>query len=256
MFAVDTRWTDTAAAHIAADEMRYISPVFPYDRITGRITGLVNAALTNTPNIDGMADVAALAIQSITQQEESMNELLEQLCWLLNLPVGSTKEEVTAQLQKIIDQLKSGPAQAAASFDLGTYLADAQTAIAANSAAQTTVDPAKYVPISDLQAVQAELNTLRLTANSQQIDSLIKPVLASGALLPNQEAWARELGQKDIAALSQFVGTLTPPAALAGMQTAGKQPPPAASDVLTEEELAVCSQMGISEDEFRAAKAD
>lgn len=256
LFALDTQWTDAAAAHIAADEFRYISPVFPYDRLSGRVTGLVNAALTNTPNIDGMADVAALAIQSITQQEEPiMDDLLEQLRWLLGLPVGSTAEDITLQMQKIIDQLKSGPAQATANFDLATYLANAQTAIAANSAVSEAVDPARYVPLSDLQAVQTELNALRLAINSQQIDALIEPVLASGALLSNQEAWARELGKKDVAALSQFVETLTPPAALAGMQTAGKTPPPAAGDVLTEDELAVCSQMGISEDEFRTAKS-
>lgn len=256
LFAVDTQWTDTAAAHIAADEFRFISPVFSYERPSGEVIALVNAALTNTPNIDGMADVAALAIQSLIQPEKetTMNdELKQQLVWLLNLPVGATEADIAAQLQKIIDQLRTGPAQAANRFDLAAYLADAQTAIAANSAALAPVDPSKYVPLADMQAVQAELNKLRLAVNNQQIDALIGPVLASGALLPNQEAWARELGKKDLAALSQFVETLTPPAALAGMQTAGKMPPPA-GEALTAEELAVCSQMGISEEAYRAAR--
>lgn len=257
LFAIDTQWTDAAAAHIAADEFRFISPVFSYERPSGEVIALVNAALTNTPNIDGMADVAVLAIQSLIQSEKetTMNdELKQQLVWLLNLPVGATEADIAAQLQKIIDQLRTGPAQAANHFDLAAWLTDAQTAIAANSAA-TAVDPAKYVPLADMQAVQAELNKLRLAVNSQQIDALIGPALASGALLPNQEAWARELGKKDLAALSQFVETLTPPAALAGMQTAGQTPPPAAGEALTAEELAVCSQMGISEDEYRAARS-
>ncbi|RJX32329.1 MAG: hypothetical protein C4516_04320 [Oxalobacter sp.] len=260
LFTTDANWTAAAAAHIEADEFRYISPVFSYHKKTGEVTALINAALTNTPNLDNMADVAALAIQSITIQEEPMDELIEQLRWLLNLPISAGADEVTSELQKLIDKLKgTGEATAANGFDLAAYLAKAETAIAVNSqaaASPASPDPAQYAPIADLQAVQRELNELRTAANAQQVDALINPALESGALLPAQEVWARELGRTNIAALSQFVSTLVAPAAFGGTQTGGKPPAQSTSPAgLTDAELAVCSQMGIEPEAFAKTKA-
>lgn len=45
-------WTAKAAAMIAADEYRYLSPVFPYHTQTGEPTDLLQVALTNFPAID------------------------------------------------------------------------------------------------------------------------------------------------------------------------------------------------------------
>lgn len=45
-------WTAKASAMIAADEYRYLSPVFPYREQTGEPTDLLHVALTNLPAID------------------------------------------------------------------------------------------------------------------------------------------------------------------------------------------------------------
>lgn len=57
-------WTAKAAAMIAADEYRYLSPVFPYDVTTGEPTDLLHVALTNTPAIDhaSVASLSAVAV--------------------------------------------------------------------------------------------------------------------------------------------------------------------------------------------------
>ncbi|MCX7172600.1 MAG: phage protease [Proteobacteria bacterium] len=262
LFAIGVDWTAMAAAHITADEFRYISPVFLYDRVTGAIMSIVNAALTNTPNIDGMADVTDLVAASLaagslavqSTQETYMDDLLEQLRWMLNLPVGATVEDVLAQLQKLTDQLKAGPAQAAASFSLVEYLAGEQARVAA--ASQVAVDPAKYVPIASLSAVQHELNTLRLAVNSEKVDGLVKGALADGRLLPAQEAWARDLGGQNFAALSQFVVTATANPALAGgTQTGGAAPAGSGTGALSAAQLAVCTQMGIAPEDFQQTLA-
>ena len=64
LFAVDVRWTARASAMILAGEYRYISPVFSYDA-TGEITGLLSAAITNTPALDGLTDMAAAKRQAV-----------------------------------------------------------------------------------------------------------------------------------------------------------------------------------------------
>ena len=45
------RWTETAARQILAGEYRHLSPVFLYEKNTGRIRKLVSAGLTNHPNL-------------------------------------------------------------------------------------------------------------------------------------------------------------------------------------------------------------
>jgi phage I-like protein len=59
LFAVQVEWTETAKAAIKANEYRYISPVFTYKPKTGEIIHLFNAALTNTPALDGMEAAVA-----------------------------------------------------------------------------------------------------------------------------------------------------------------------------------------------------
>jgi phage I-like protein len=58
LYVVDARWTDLAAKMIAAREYRYISPVFSFDK-DGNVSSVLNAALTNTPALDGLTDLAA-----------------------------------------------------------------------------------------------------------------------------------------------------------------------------------------------------
>ena len=70
LFAVDVKWTDAARTSIQNDEYRYISPVFQYDRETGAVMELVNAALTNSPALDGMEAAIALRLQLDTGNEE------------------------------------------------------------------------------------------------------------------------------------------------------------------------------------------
>lgn len=60
LFATDVEWTEKAAAMIKSGEYRYISPVFAFDQRTGAVISVVSAALTNTPALDGMHEVAAL----------------------------------------------------------------------------------------------------------------------------------------------------------------------------------------------------
>lgn len=52
-------WTDVAKLHIEANEYKFISPVILYDKKTGAVKKIINAALTNNAAIDGMEEVGA-----------------------------------------------------------------------------------------------------------------------------------------------------------------------------------------------------
>ncbi|WP_052190897.1 phage protease [Chitinibacter sp. ZOR0017] len=221
-------WTAAAAAAIEAKEYLYISPVFTYGK-DGRIQRLLHVALTNTPALDDLPELsvavlsrmAFLSTSTPTQPETDMDELLEQLRWLLNLPVGSTAEDVKAQLQKLMDQLKGGNT-AAASVDLAALLVEQQTKIAALSANQA--DPAKFVPIETMRELQGQLAALTLQVQQGEVEELIQVALSDGRLLGAQEAWARDLGKTNLAALKGYLDTAPAIAALSRPQTKGNSP--------------------------------
>lgn len=49
--------------------------------------------------------ITALTTQP-TNQQNFLEELLEQLRWLLNMRIGATAADITTQLQKLIDTIK------------------------------------------------------------------------------------------------------------------------------------------------------
>jgi len=249
LFAVGVEWTAAAAEMVAAGEYRFTSPVFIYDPATGAVVALINAGLTNNPALDGLADVAQVVAASLlspaaqpTQEDTQVEELIEQLRWLLNLPVGATVDDIKGHLQKLMDQLGTNPT-AAASFDLTGH-------VAALSARATQPDPALYVPVDVHKKVTADFAALSQQVRTDKVSALVTAALADTRLLPAQEQWARDLGMQDIAQLEAFLATAQPIAALSRMQTAGDFPGVGGNKALTDTELAVCSQMGISPEDF------
>lgn len=239
LYATDVRWTAAATQMIASLEYRYVSPVFSYNAFTGEVMGLLNVALTNIPALEELDDgviVAAsrLAAMSIIPDEESsMDEeqiayLLSQLRWILNLPETSTAADIKTELEKIITAISGGQGTAAASVDLLAMLtaatdkdariAEQEAKIAALS--QQVYDPAKFVPVAALSQVQEQYAQAVTESGSQEVEQLITAALSDRRLLPGElETWARDLGQKDPAALKAYLEKAPPMAALNRMQT-------------------------------------
>jgi phage I-like protein len=183
-----------------------------------------------------------------------IDELLESLRWMLNLPTLATAEEITAELQKAVTAIKAAPAAAAAGFSITAYIDGLQTQVATLSAA--TPDLAKFVPVETMQALQTEVAALRNEKAERDVDVVVSAALSTGKLLPPQERWARDLGKINLAALNQYLETAQPIDALNNTQTGGK-PPAAASQEggLSETELAMCSSMGVSAEDFKKTKS-
>lgn len=256
LYAVNVKWTEAAAAMILADEYLFISPVFNYNK-SGHVLQILHAALTNTPALDDMDEVmlaaaSLLAINSTSEGNAGMEELLEQLRWMLNLPLSATQEEVIAELMKLINRLSNNEGTAAASVNLLQMLDQHDTKIAALTAQVTTPDPVKWVSVDVMhQAVseavtQAQANLAALA--NQQCDGLITAALSDGRLLPAQKSWAESLAKANPDSLKSFLDKAPKIAALTQTQTRGKPPagsPPASSEVDDGEvDTAICSLLG------------
>lgn len=235
LFATDVQWTDQARAKIAANEYKFFSPVFKYDKQTGVVTDILMGALTNYPALDGMEALAARAASmnpsdKSSQETETMKELLK----LLGLKDDATEAEAIAALNAITKSKT-----------------DAETAAAALKAAADKPDPAKFVPVETVTALQTQVAALTAQMTEREVNDLVKQALDDGRLLPAMETWARELGKKDMAQLKAYIGAAQPIAALKGTQTGGKGNAPAAAGELSEEQRAVCKAMGLNEEEYK-----
>ncbi|MBA4382756.1 MAG: hypothetical protein C0406_09345 [Sideroxydans sp.] len=251
-------WTETAKLHIDAKEYRFISPVIFYDKKTGAVKKILNAALTNNAAIDGMEEVSARLTASITQQETlsmDLEELLENLRWMLNLPTLATQEDIVAELQKAVALIKADNSTevAAAGFSITSLIAAKNTQIATLSAA--VPDPAKYVPVDAMAALQFEVATLRTEKTTREVDGVVTAALTAGKLLPPQEKWARDLGMKDMAALTAYIETAQGVAALTSTQTQGKQPVGTPQGELSDAQLAMCRSTGVNPEDFKKTLA-
>lgn len=262
LWATDVEWTPAAHAMIEAGEYKFISPVFAYDD-AGNVTGLLMAAITNNPAIDGMDEVmiAAASIQytalTTTTQESHMEELLERLRWMLNLPISATADEILVELNKLIDQIKAAQGgTAAASGDAVALFASMNQKIADLSA--TAPDPEQFVPIAALTATRDQVVALtgqlaELTAQlgTNALDDAVKSALSDGRLLPAQEAWARQLGAKNMAALTSYLESAPKVAALGAMQTR-TNPPPQVGGItkLSDDQIALCTALGVPQDQY------
>lgn len=209
LYAVDVRWTPRAAAMIAAGEYRYLSPVFAY-ALDGAVLALGPAALTNNPGLDGLTDLAALSA-FFPQETKPMKQLLQAL--------GVAETATEAEALAALNALKTAH--------------QGETAALKASAP----DPARYVGIATVTALQAELSAargelaaLKAEKAAAEVDRVVTAALAAGKLTPATEKWARDLGAKDLAALTAYVEAAPVVAKPGATQTGGKPPAAGAPD--------------------------
>ena len=203
-------WTDKARAHIAANEYRYISPVIAWDKTTGRVVGLHNAALVNHPALLGMDSVsAALAARFPSQPSQTRTETHHmdrtKLITALKLPATATDADIETAIAQLGTDLTTARNEA-------TTL---RTQAEALKGQETTAQAA-------MAALQAQVTALSTAAAQRELDALVTGALQAGKLLPAQKDWAMGLGGKDIASLRAYIASahVIP---LAG-QTGGREP--------------------------------
>lgn len=250
--------TQRARDLVAAGEYRYFSPVFEYAKATGEITRILMGAFTNHPAIAGMEGVNLMAAASarftIPNPPETTVTLLEKLLAAIGLPATTTEDAAIAACTSI--KAQADAARAALKLD-GNATAETVTAACTSLRTAATPDPAKYVPVAVVEELKTSVAALTAQNTERKVEDLIAPALKDGRLLPAQEAWARDLGKTNVAALSQYLDTAKPIAALTGTQTGGKEPPSPgdANHGLTKDELAVAAACGLTPEAYAKGKA-
>lgn len=251
---------------IASGDYRYVSPVFSFDRRNGDVLDIQMAAMTNNPAIDGMEPLALRAaatfgIQLDTEESPMKKSLLATAIALLALNANATEDDAVAALTAHLEANPLAKVRKALGVEANVgedVLVTACTALKTKAeASQGEPDPAKYVSVDVVEGLKKDFAALSAKVQGDDVEKLVAAGLADGRLLKGQADWARALGKKDIAALTGYLDTAQPIAALSSTQTGGERREAVVDkdNNLTKEELAVCSATGIDPKDFAAAKA-
>lgn len=236
-------WTKSAQEMIDADEYAYLSPVFPYDAKTGDVLALMHFALTNDPGLDGLTVAALSAFADFSTEEEPHMSLLQKLLASLGLADNTNEEAALATVASL--KAKVGE------------IDGLNAKVATLSAQVGSPDPAKFVPIATLSALQGEhaalqgqLVALSAEVNGGKLDKIVTDGLAAGKLTPATEAWARDLGKANLAQLSAFLSAAPVIVAPNTTQTNGQGDGGKTTAVLSAEQKTVAAALGLTTEQF------
>lgn len=260
---IKPRWTERAAALVAAKEYRFLSAVFPYDA-QGRPLELRMTAITNDPGVVGMQALAALSALPASRpgqpatltKENSMNELLKKL--LAKLGIELTGDPTDEQLQKALTELDSLQASAKKAPELEAALSAEKTALAALKAQPGgQVDLAQFVPVATYNALVTQVAALTAQVDTTDAATLIKEARTAGKVVAAEEEYLTAFAaQKGVAALKTLLEPRPAIAALTASQTAAVTLPARSGEaVLSAEDKYAADQLGISHEDFAKAKA-
>ncbi|WP_439828942.1 phage protease [Aeromonas caviae] len=274
---IKPRWTERAAALVAAKEYRFLSAVFPYDAL-GRPLELRMTAITNDPGVVGMQALAALSAlpasslmstqpgqlatsSHVAQQEKSMNEHLIALLGKLGIQPGADGQFTAEQGTAALAALDTLQASAASAPELEAALTAERTSLAALKATVATgqggqIDLAKYVPVETYNALVTEVATLSAKVETTDAATLIKEARTQGKVVAAEEEYLTAYAaQKGVAALKALLEPRPAIAALAASQTTQVTLPDRAENaVLSADDKYAADQLGISYEEFAKAK--
>jgi len=265
LYALNVRWTPSARAHLKNDEYRFISPVFHYDKQTGRPTKLRHFALTNDPAVDGMDKVAVLKSALTNTKTNPDNgdtpmNAAQKLLSLLGITVDG--EKITdADYTQATTALTALKAKADEAETLTNQLSNANDAVAALKAnSPNEVNLAKYVPVETYNALHTQMVALKSTSATQTVDQEVSKAKQDGRIIASEEEYLTSLGnQQGIAALKAVLDARSPIASLTAQQTTHAPKPESDKDglaALTAEDKYAADQLGMSHATYAKAKQE
>jgi phage I-like protein len=213
----DVEWTNDGAGLIRSKAYRYLSPAFLHRKDNGRITRLLSVGLTNKPNLE------LPALNSATKE------------------TGMDRAAIAAAL---------GIASTATDADVITAINSLRTSI-------DRPDPTKFVPKADLDAALNRATTAEQKladqdkqANAARAIALVDQGVKDGKIAPASKDHYLALCRQDggYAQVEALLKTLPKLTDASGLD---RRPPDQPAGTLTAEQVAICSQLGISEDDYK-----
>lgn len=217
-------WTAAGRSDVETKAYRYLSPVFDFSTSTGEIVRFVSAGLVHEPN---------LSLPALNREEDTMTLAL--LCQELGLPATGTMDDVLAAVR--------------------TQKSDLATA---KNRAENP-DITRFIPRADYDAAvtratnaEKKVADIEAAALKTEVDGLIADALKAGKITPATEAYYRA-ACRDRTGIDAFKAFIAAAPAVVPPGTTGTDAKPPAPNGLTDDERAVCRQMGFTEEDWAKA---
>lgn len=236
-------WTAKAKTYITNKEYKYVSPVFLKRISDNRVLRLINVALTNQPNIDGMVPLVNKAGEYQLKTNKEENFMLKELLKRLGLAETATEQDVIAAINKIEADSAKG-AVLVVNKSVLTALGLAENATEAEITGTIMAMKQSHTQVATLAQ---ELKTMKDALAAKDAADVVAVAMKEGKITPAQKDWADTYAKTDLAGFKVFVSKA--PVVIPQGQIARDEPP--ASAVLDDTQLAVNKQMGLDTETFK-----
>jgi phage I-like protein len=277
-------WTERAKQYLANREYRYVSPVFLKRISDNRVLRLINVALTNQPNIDGMVPLVNKSgfYFEIKEKEESI--MWKELLKLLGLAETATEQDAITAVNKLKESSPSGqgePSRIVANKTVltalglkegagetevtGAIAAMKQSAgggqIVANKAVLTALGLKEGATEAEVTGtimamkqshdqvgtLSGEVKALKERLEGKEAADVVAMAMKEGKITPAQKEWADEYAKRDLAGFKVFVAK-APTVVVMGKVVGEDKPGEGGIDEL---QAQVNKQMGVDPETFK-----
>ena len=167
---------------------------------------------------------------------------------------GALGLAATAKAADVLAAAKTRGAELAQALGLAATATAAEVLAAAKAkAGAADPDPTAFVPRAEFDRVATQLNTLTTARAGELATAAVDDAIKAGKLAPAQRDWGLAAAQKDLVAFQAYAKTA--PVIVTPAAPSATPPPGDPEAALTSDELAVCKQMGLTEENFKLARA-
>ncbi len=235
-------WTERAKKYLANKEYRYLSPVFMKRIADNKVTQLINVALTNQPNIDGMVPVVNKDRGLIKKEGNGMKDLLK----LLGLTGEATEEQAIVAVNKIIADKQALEGKSAVIANKIVIDALGLKEGATESEITGTIMAMKQSH-GTVESLSTELAAIKSKLTDKEASDAVEQAVNDGKITPAQKDWATDYAKRDLAGFQVFVSKA--PVIVVQGRVAGNEKP--AEGTLDEAQLEINKQCGIDVETFK-----
>jgi phage I-like protein len=194
-------WTEKARQYIANKEYKYISPVFYKRKADNVVTRLINVALTNAPNIDGMVPlINKLDMYEINENKKEVTGMKE----LLKL-LGLTEDATEVQAIAAVNKLREGLDKETKMVANKSVLDALGLAEGASESEVTGTIMAMKQGSDQVKELATKVTTLTNKLNEKEAADCVAQAMKDGKITPAQKDWAAEYAKRDLAGFQVFI---------------------------------------------------
>ena len=245
LWATNVRWTSKAAAALREGEWRYISPAFVTDE-EGRITSLINVALTNLPathQLEALVAASERAVMSAKPPPASPgkeNPIMKNVLSALGLSDNATEADAVVALAR---KSESASQNEKAVQEVLSIVGATTVSEAIGKVAGLRDEAGKTAKLS------ARVVELETGLRKKEVERIVEEKVALGFLTPATREFAVSLGVKDDESFQAYLKTLTSQP----INTSGGKDKPAADGAakrLSKDERDIAKKFGMAPEVF------